>query len=443
MPKLALPRDYTQPLGIALFASALVIFVGPRAATGVYAGLALCTVAQLALDSQARAHLRACSLAAWMLLAFAAWSLVTAAWAPEPAKTAGKAMFLGIIILAAQVVLAQMRETATPTLRRLATAALLGIGVGYLATAFEILSNQYLTRTVLTLFPALQTGIAKHLIFENGALSDVGEVGINRRLALLTLLLWPALVLACTQSRSLRLAGITVAIAGATATLLAGTHQSSQVAILTSAAVFGLARVSYRWTLRLVAAAWCLSVVLMVPAGTAAYRAELHNASWLPYSARHRVVIWGYTADQVLRNGVLGVGADGTAAVHERRRAQGKEISRDHGFELDTGRHAHNAYLQVWYELGIPGALLFLAAGLALLRAISSLPARAQPFALAQFACAAAMLAFSFSIWQTWFQAAIGLSVITLLGGAILRDRPASELSRPGLLARTAINPAE
>jgi hypothetical protein len=42
-----------------------------------------------------------------------------------------------------------------------------------------------------------------------------------------------------------------------------------------------------------------------------------------------------------------------------------------------TGRHAHDLFLQTWYELGVVGALLM---AIAVALSISRLPFEAQPF---------------------------------------------------------------
>ena len=50
------------------------------------------------------------------------------------------------------------------------------------------------------------------------------------------------------------------------------------------------------------------AVQLVIPASFAAYLSGLHYASWLPPSARARVILWEYTAEQTLTNPFLGVG---------------------------------------------------------------------------------------------------------------------------------------
>ncbi len=74
--------------------------------------------------------------------------------------------------------------------------------------------------------------------------------------------------------------------------------------------------------------------------------------------------------------------------------------------------HPHNAPLQIWLELGLPGAALFALLCAAVLVAV----ARRVPEPLAAAAAAAAIMvalalsSFSYGIWPTWWLAALWLA---------------------------------
>ena len=73
--------------------------------------------------------------------------------------------------------------------------------------------------------------------------------------------------------------------------------------------------------------------------------------------------------------------------------------------------HPHNASLQIWLELGIPGALLgaVLLAGMCL-RA-GTLPDRAERVAATGLILSGLVVGnLSFGIWQIWWIAALALS---------------------------------
>ncbi len=74
--------------------------------------------------------------------------------------------------------------------------------------------------------------------------------------------------------------------------------------------------------------------------------------------------------------------------------------------------HAHNVYLQAWYELGLAGALLLLLSGSLLLTWMRRIDDQAFPYAAAAFALAATMAAFSYSLTSPWYLASFGLSAI-------------------------------
>jgi O-antigen ligase len=89
-------------------------------------------------------------------------------------------------------------------------------------------------------------------------------------------------------------------------------------------------------------------------------------------------------------------------------------------FRLTTSLHSHNAYLQAWYETGAVGAAILMAVGLLVLRSVGEAPSHAQPYLYATFVSCALMGGASFSLWQTWFMASLGLvAVFATLGWAL------------------------
>jgi O-antigen ligase len=120
------------------------------------------------------------------------------------------------------------------------------------------------------------------------------------------------------------------------------------------------------------------AAAFVIPASFVAYQSRLQFADWLPNSARARV-LWEYTAEQTLKSPLLGVGVDSTPVLSKQQKA-GAAVEKPDGFIFPrtTGHHAHDMFLQVWYELGAVGALLLAIAGVAVVMLIVSLPATAQ-----------------------------------------------------------------
>jgi len=197
-------------------------------------------------------------------------------------------------------------------------------------------------------------------------------------------------------------------------------HQSSQLALVASIPVFCVAQ---RWPLALIrslAVLWCLAFVLVLPADFLMYKANLHMVDWLPKSFRARVIIWEYTAERVMDHPWLGVGADSTRVLKEPRTIDTAEQPPGFIYPRTIGWHAHDLFLQTWFELGVVGAILIAFAGAMVALRMSLLPLETQPFAAASFTVFMAIVAFGWGMWQTWLICAIALMIIYLLMGANL-----------------------
>jgi len=189
-------------------------------------------------------------------------------------------------------------------------------------------------------------------------------------------------------------------------------HASSLVALGVSLLVFFLAWNWRRPTIRALAAVYCLAFVLAIPVDFAAYNANLQTAEWLPDSFRARLIIWEYTAERVFDHPWVGIGAASTPALREPR--DQAEKPQGYVYPRNTGRHAHDMFLQTWYELGAVGAILIALAGAVVILRISLLPPKTQAFATAHFAVFMSIAAFAWGMWQTWLMFAVGLSVVYL-----------------------------
>ena len=115
--------------------------------------------------------------------------------------------------------------------------------------------------------------------------------------------------------------------------------------------------------------------MLVIPLDFLAFKAGLHQADWLPKSARARIIIWEYTAERVLEN---------PCPRHRRRldpAVKAKAVTapeKPEGFVFrrTTGQHAHDLFLQSWYELGLFGTILVAIAGAAAALRLLALAAR-------------------------------------------------------------------
>jgi hypothetical protein len=168
--------------------------------------------------------------------------------------------------------------------------------------------------------------------------------------------------------------------------------------------------------------------VLVMPASFLAYKSELHLANWLQVTARQRLIIWEYTAGQVLKHPWLGVGIESTPVLNQQHVRDAKQPE---GFVYprSLGSHAHNIYLQAWFELGALGVVLLALVGVSIIMLIPLLPPYAQPFAAGTFATFAIIAAFSWGMWQAWFMSAVAMLPLFLRIASGPLPKPSARIS--------------
>lgn len=211
---------------------------------------------------------------------------------------------------------------------------------------------------------------------------------------------------------SVETASLIVVVLGGVAVIATTSHQSSQLQLLVSAVAFLVARLSLGWARNLLAIGFAALFLLSVPLAITAQKAGVGEWSALPESAQHRIAIWGHTAQRIADNPWFGIGPDGTAALHVTDTKRFQQTPVPYSQRLEVGRHAHNIFLQSWFELGAIGVALILALVFAAWRGIGRMPDRPQRFAIALAAGLSLSLATSYSLWQPWLLALIGLAVI-------------------------------
>jgi O-antigen ligase len=362
-------------------------------------------------------------------LVLSAYLLVNALLAIDQDEALGKAgIFLGVILVA----FASARTIPALSASELRRCAL-GFVAGALGAALyllvELRTDGVLTRGAMNFIAALKPETAKHMSIENGKVMRLNLSEFNQNAAVVMLGFWPGVLILSALDRIPRRIALTAMFVAALAVPIAlSEHDSSQVALVLSAIVFALASVWRTGIIRALAVIWCLCFVLVIPLDRLAYQQGLHLASWLPSSARARIIIWQYTAERVPEHPWIGIGVNSTPAA--KAKMQGPD-DRPEGFvfKRTTGQHAHDIFLQSWYEIGAIGVLLAAMAGALVTLRIGLLPWFAQPYGAACFMVVLGIAAFAWSIWQTWFMCAIGLVPILLrmASDAVAKGRAAIE----------------
>ena len=179
---------------------------------------------------------------------------------------------------------------------------------------------------------------------------------------------------------------------------------------------------------------WIACTLGMLPLVLLLSTMRAQDATAIQDSGRHRLVIWNFVSNEVLKHPVAGSGLASTRQPRETdaSRAIVDLGPKGKGWVAGTAIQPHNNFLQVWNELGGIGAVLLCLAGLALVRDIAAVRASIRPYYAAAFAGAAILACLQWTINSSWYIAAYALTALFLRFGAVLMEAAeGSEDQRP------------
>lgn len=384
--------------GVLILVIGIAAIVFTRSIAVILPVVAVAAAIELVLQRSPLKEITSLSTPVLALAALLGFAAISALWSADAATTLTHSALFVFTLLLGHLLAYWASVQPQRRVRHLSYWLTIAFLLGLAVLMFEVLSSQWLRRTMMeysSIFNPPKLG--KHYSIRADGSIRIAPFELNRSIAAANMLVWPVALCAASYWSGRRFALVAAALVGGVIlTTIASVHETSKIALLGGGVVFALA---YFWrpVSRVVAAAvWTVLVLGVVPLTIAAHDyLHLQDAPWVQNSARARIIIWKDVADTVMKAPLLGVGAR-TGYVLNEREAVGNELPK-------VPRHAHNVYLQTWYELGLVGATLLLIAGVLCLRAISALPNAAYPFALATFAVCAAELATSWEIWQRWF----------------------------------------
>jgi len=341
----------------------------------------------------------------------ASWSL-----SPSSARTALIMYFTLVVVM--HVVLNALHHDATDVLRSMARGLVAGMLVAGTVMCVEVFSGQWIGRTLMSLLPGLQPN-PRDMLVRDGWVVYLESYLINRSITILALLFWPTLLairhVSSQDQRPYLLAGLAPVVAA----ILGSQHATSKIAFIGAAISFAALAFWPSTARRGVAWGWTAIIMLVIPVAALMYQSELYRATWLPHSAQHRIVIWGYTTQLLGNAPIFGAGID-AARAHNDPDSYDAPFAPDSHIRVTTGHHSHNVYLQTWYETGAVGALILLGIGLLVCKSLTQACGEAQPYLTATFVTCALLGCSSFSLWQAWFMASLGLSAGFAVVGAVL-----------------------
>ena len=364
-----------------------------------------------------------------LALVFAgAYLSLNASWSLSPATAhIALAMFF-MFIVALYFTSNALLDIDADVLRALAIGLCAGFVIGGAVMFFEIFSLQWIRRTVMSLAPGLRPK-PRDMLLNGQWVVFLESYLINRNITAMIFLFWPtlfAIFLVAPRAHRQRwwLAGLVPVVAA----ILGSKHATSKLAFLGAAATFAACHYWPAATRRAVAWGWVATIMLVVPVATLAYQSKLYLSPWLPHSAQHRIVIWGYTSSLIAASPILGSGINTARALND---PDGLDTPLAPGsdFRLTTNLHSHNGYLQTWYEAGAVGALILLGIGLLVLSNLARAATELQPYLYATFVTCALIGGSSFSLWQPWFMASFGFAAGFSMLGWVLAERLRAQAS--------------
>lgn len=317
-------------------------------------------------------------------LAFLAWCLVSFAWSPFPALSWRTAREFGPT-LAAAYILARLAPGRLPA---------------------WVLPGAILSVALASLYVAL--GLLGGLPVQKALGQRVADFVFNRPALTLMLVAGPLALVAIR--RGARLAGAALLVFAALG-ILVSVSGAAKMGLLAGLAVFLLARLlPARIATGLVGLGLVLCVALAPIEGDLLTRfmPEAAHERLVQSSSRARVAIARSFGATVADDPWRGAGY-GTAARFAETPAAGR-IDPELREMLAVG-HPHNSFLQIWAELGLPGAFL---AALLLMLALAPLagwPPDARATALGLVAAAAAVAFVEHGAWQAWWTAGLGAAI--------------------------------
>jgi exopolysaccharide production protein ExoQ len=367
-------------IAVLLFFPLLVLVPRGVAALLSFAGL---SAAGLLMSSRGSRLSPAVSLAAVLLGCLLVWGALSALWSVDPMRSLTVAVRL---------------------------TGLFAVGVAILAATGSITAPGRLT-LLLVVGLALGVGMALTELMTDGVLSSYFSdrayqpARLNQASISFAILCLPISgILVC---RGYKMPGVLLAVAtAATVCFLAGT--AAKAALI---AGLPMALLLSRVGPIVARAAAVISTIIIVTAPLSFARLErlpvlTEGADDVKLSAGHRLLIWSFAGDRIAEQPLFGWGLDSSRAI-----PGGEDLIRPGETWLPL--HPHNAPLQLWLELGVPGAVLF-----ALVIALAWWVLAEAHWPPLFFAAAGGSLTTAFvgcfatyGIWQEWWLATLWFSL--------------------------------
>lgn len=365
-----------------------------------------------------------------LMAAFAGVAAIGIANSPDVLYAVWLTLSFAAIALTAHWLITAVGQLSSSVLVEVRRAAVAGLAAGAAYLVIEQSAGRPIIGSFYEAFPVFAGKSEYTFILDERGHDLVRRHILNRGTGVLMLLLWPLLLLLAFEIKR-GTAGrwtLPAALALASSAIMLSAHEASKVALAVSLCAFALAFVARRMAVVLLLVGWIVANAAVVPAVRIAYDNGWQLDTGLTGSARARITIWNFTATRISSAWVSGHGID--SVRYDDSRLKPAYVAGEEG-QHRTGRHSHNVFLQIWYEFGILGCLLWTCAGLYVLAGVRRFKAPAQPFVIAGAAAGIVILSCSWGLWQHWYASAVALSTVLFAiaaasGLAVPRGKPAA-----------------
>jgi O-antigen ligase len=226
------------------------------------------------------------------------------------------------------------------------------------------------------------------------------------------LLVWPAALAFERLGRAWL--GVILAVAFAAASFKL-TAASSTLAMVLSLLVLAIAWWRVSAARRLLAIGILAAFALILPGAILVYDHFGKGEALLKefdsshqFSGGQRLEIWHFAAVNTLDRPITGHGINSSRFIPNNGAVSAFQPPDKPVITL----HPHDAFLQIWLELGVVGVILMAALLLAALRETRGWTEGANRFVLAGGAAALVIAGLAFGIWQTWWMATLAFDAV-------------------------------
>jgi O-antigen ligase len=332
------------------------------------------------------------------VLAALAWCVLSLLWSGAPLLTIRALGEFWLSVFAGFILFLTLPS-------HLGRGAYLALGLGIIAASAIILTD-------------LSSGLAVRQ-----AIGVRSATFIHNRPALTLLMgLVPLLALVALRPGAVNRIVVGLAALGVLGVVAISESGAARLGALVAFAVVVIARMSQRACAGMLTLAFASAILLAPltgPIAEALIPARLHQAL-AASNSQARVDIWQSFGAAVAAEPWLGAGFGTSARMGDLPVAA--EVAPERR-ELLGASHAHNAALQIWVELGLPGAIMALAIALLVLRHASQGSGIMPAAELAFLAVVASVSLIGHGAWQAWWVSSIAAALVWLRGVRIWEQR--------------------